>query len=51
MVCLGFGGLDVADGLEQAAVVEPVHLFEGCVSTASKLRDGPRRWMTSAVKI
>ena len=26
---LGFGGRDVADGLEEAPIVEPVHPFEG----------------------
>ncbi len=26
----GFGGRDVADGFEQAAVVEPIDPFEGC---------------------
>jgi len=26
---LGFGGRDVADGLEEAPMVEPVHPFEG----------------------
>ena len=26
---LGFGGRDIADGLEEASVVEPIHPFEG----------------------
>ena len=27
---LGFGGRDVADGLQQSPVVEPVHPFQRC---------------------
>jgi hypothetical protein len=27
--CLGLGGRDVSDRLEQSAMVEPVHPFEG----------------------
>ncbi len=30
-VGLGFSGRDDPDGLEQAAVAEPVHPFEGCI--------------------
>lgn len=29
VVCLCFGGWNVADGFEQAAIVEPVDPFEG----------------------
>ena len=30
VVCLSFGGRDVADGFQQAMVVEPGHPFERC---------------------
>lgn len=29
VVCLGFGGWDVADGFQKSAVVEPVDRFQG----------------------
>ena len=29
VACLGFGGRDIADGLEEAPMVEPVHPFQG----------------------
>ena len=46
MVCLGFAGWDVADGIKQAAVIEPVHPFEG--SLFHGLEAAP--WAASADK-
>ena len=31
MICFGLCGRDVADGAEQALIIEPVHPFEGGV--------------------
>ena len=45
---LGFGRRDVADGLQEPPVVEPVHPFQS--SELDRLyRHGPRRWMISAL--
>ena len=44
-----FGRWNVANWTEQAAVVEPADPFEGAISTASKLRHGPHRWITSVL--
>ena len=47
---LGFGGRDVADGFEQAPMVEPIHHSSVANSTASAWRQGPRRRITSVLK-
>ena len=46
---LGFGWRDVADRLQQPTIVEPVHPLQRRELTASNDRQGPRRWMTSAL--
>ena len=46
-VCFGFGRRDIPDRIEDTAVVEPVHPYRHGVFHCSKLRHGPRRWMTS----
>jgi len=43
----GLGRRDVADGLEQASMVEPVDPVEGGELTVSSERQGPRRRITS----
>ena len=45
----GFRRGNVPDRLQQSLVVEPVDPFERGDSTASKLRHGPRRQITSAL--
>jgi hypothetical protein len=45
----GLGRRDLADQLEQAAVVEPVHPLERGEFHGSASRQGPRRWITSAL--
>ncbi|MET4480902.1 hypothetical protein ABIB66_005458 [Bradyrhizobium sp. F1.13.3] len=46
---LGFVRRDVSDGLQEPSVVEPVDHSRVANSTASKLRHGPRRWITLAL--
>jgi hypothetical protein len=48
-VGLGFCGRDLPDGLEEAAIVEPVDPFEGCTFHGIEAAPWIRRWMTSAL--
>jgi len=45
----GLGRRDVADRLQQPAIVGPVDPAGVANSTASKLRQGPRRWISSVL--
>jgi hypothetical protein len=46
---LGFGRRDVADGLQQPAIVEQSTHSSVANSTASNDRHGSRQWVTSAL--
>jgi hypothetical protein len=50
MVLFGRGARDGADGREQAAVIEPVRLFEHRVSCSLGRLPQSRRWMISALR-
>ena len=43
---LGFGRRDVAHGLQEPSVVEPIHPFQGRELDDLELRHGPRPWIT-----
>lgn len=45
---LGFGWRNVADGLQQPSIVEPVRPLQSRELVASNDRQRPRRWMISA---
>jgi hypothetical protein len=45
----GFGRRDVADGLEEPSVVEPIHPFQGRELDGLEAAPSPRRWITSAL--